>query len=439
MNMKANAGWFVALTVAAATILVSTAAPALEAGVGVADITPDVTAFKVPLAGYGARLGAPAKGVHDPLHAKVLYLRDAETHMALITCDLRSCTPEFKGQIVQKCAEFGLTPDNTLVACSHTHDGPAMYAEKFWQMQFGKYDPKIVDIISSAVAKAVGDAVKNAAPAKLGFAEGMAEGFTHNRRWGYDAEKRKEANEQPVVNPRVWILRVDAMDGQCRAVLVNFASHPTILDSDNLLVSAEWPGVAQRELENAFPGATAFFTNGAEGDQSPSGANGADNFARMEDYGARFAKIVESIASKAVVQASTPISFSRTTPELPPLTFPEGGKRKFGAFKEAAEKDLPRKAEIQVFRLGPVALIGFPGEPILETGHAVEQAVAATGAARGIEKAIVLGLSNDYIGYLVNEKEYAHGGYEVDSRSYYGPGLCRFLAEQAAQTVKALK
>ena len=49
--------------------LAGSVAAALEVGVGVADITPDVETFRVPMAGYGARLGAPSKGVHDRLHA----------------------------------------------------------------------------------------------------------------------------------------------------------------------------------------------------------------------------------------------------------------------------------------------------------------------------------------------------------------------------------
>ena len=51
---------------------------------------------------------------------------------------------------------------------------------------------------------------------------------------------------------------------------------------------------------------------------------------------------------------------------------------------------------------------------------------------------MVLGLANDYIGYPVNEKEYAHGGYEVDSRSYYGPHLGSFIAVEAGKAAEGL-
>src|SRR5580765_7528200 len=114
-------------------ILATFRSQALDVGVASCDITPDVKAHKVPLAGYGARKGKPATGVHDPLHAKVLFLRDGKTSMALVTCDLRSVTPLLKQQALQKASDLGLTADTLMLCASHTHDGPSIYPEKFWQ------------------------------------------------------------------------------------------------------------------------------------------------------------------------------------------------------------------------------------------------------------------------------------------------------------------
>ncbi len=418
--------WWLALTTGSAA--------ALDVGIGVADITPDVEAYNVPMAGYGARLGKPSEGVHDPLHAKVLYLRDGDTSMALVTCDLRSITPEFKSQIAKKSAGLGLTVDSVLISASHTHCGPSMYPEKFWQRQFGAYDPKIVDIMSTSVAKAIAEAVENAAPARVGFAEGSAQGFTRNRRWGYDTEARKAAGEEPAVDPAVRVMRVDSMDGEPRALLVNFATHPTILGHENMLISAEWPGALQRELEKLFPGATALYTNGAQGDQAPSGAQGNDDFEEVNDFGTRLAKIAGEIAHRIETKAAVPIGFSRSTPALPEFVFTENAKKQYGDYLQVALEALPRTAEIQLFQIGTTALVGLPGEPILEVGQAVQRSVGS----HGFDKVVVIGLANDYIGYLVNEKEYAHGGYEVDSRSYYGPGLGAFIAEHAGTVAQAL-
>jgi len=416
-------------------MLVAGSAAAVEVGVSVADITPDVTRYCVPMAGYGARLGKPSTGVHDPLHANVLYFRDGETQMALITCDLRSITPEFKTQIVEKSAGQGFTRDNVFISASHTHAGPSMYPEKFWQLQFGVYDPEIVEIMSTAVAGALADAVRNAAPARVGFGEGMADGFTRNRRWEYDTEARAAAGEEPAVDPTVWVMRVDSMEGEPRALLVNFATHPTILGADNMLITAEWPGVLQRELEKSFPGAHVLYTNGAVGDQAPSGAVGADGFEKIRDFGTRLAGIAAEIARDIKAEAGVPVGFSRITPDLPEFVFTENARKRYGTYLDAALEALPRKAEIHLVRIGSVALVGLPGEPILEVGQAVERTVAA----QGFGKVVVVGLASDYIGYIVNEKEYAHGGYEVDSRSYYGPGLGTFIAEHASRAARALR
>jgi hypothetical protein len=92
---------------------------------------------------------------------------------------------------------------------------------------------------------------------------------------------------------------------------------------------------------------------------------------------------------------------------------------------------LPRRAEVQVLQIGDAALAGLPGEPICEVGLATESALRDA----GIAEPITIGLANDYVGYILNAKEYGHGGYEVDQRSFYGPTLGERIAEFAAEAV----
>ena len=58
---------------------------------------------------------------------------------------------------------------------------------------------------------------------------------------------------------------------------------------------------------------------------------------------------------------------------------------------------------------------------------------------QGFPRVLTVGLANDYIGYIVTPAEWAHGGYEVESRSYYGPNLAGYLAAQAADLAPSLK
>ena len=408
---------------------------ALEAGAASCDITPDVAGHKVPLAGYGARKNKPSTGIHDPLHAKVLFLRDGSKSMALVTCDLRSVSPILKQQVLQKTVALGLTADTLFLCASHTHDGPSIYPEKFWQLQFGECDPGVIDAMSSSIATGLHAAAKSVATARTGFASERLEGFTHNRRWHYDNDARKAAGESPAVNPILTVLRVDANDGKCRALVVHFATHPTILGADNMLVSAEWPGVLQQKLEAAFPGAIALFCNGAEGDQSPEGAQGADPFERVKNYGTRLAERAETLAQQIQTKPKQTIAIVRITPDLPAIGFSPGAANgPYKAYEVPAKEALPKQAEIQVLRIGDLVLAGLPGEPICEVGMETQKQVSAA----GFKNVLTIGLSNDYLGYIVNEKEYPHGGYEVDQRSYYGPKLGSFLAAKAGEAAKQL-
>ena len=202
-----------------------------------------------------------------------------------------------------------------------------------------------------------------------------------------------------------------------------------------MLVSAEWPGVLQQTLEVAFPGAVVLYCNGAEGDQSPDGAQGDDAFARVVNYGKRLAGRAEILARSIKTQPNQPIGIVRVTPDLPPVSFSPGAQKgPYKAYEPAAKEALPKKAEIQVLRIGDTALAGLPGEPICEVGMETQKQVKAA----GFKNALTIGLANDYLGYIVNEKEYPHGGYEVDERSYYGPGLGNFLASNAGQAARTL-
>jgi len=185
----------VAAVLGLGSVLAAVSANALDVGVARCGITPDVMGHKVPLAGYGARKGQPSTGVHDSLHAKVLFFHDGKTSMAVVTCDLRSVTPQLKQQTLQKATDLGLTVDTLFLCASHTHDGPSIFPEKFWQLQFGECDPAVIDAMSSSIAGGLHAAARNLSPARVGFGSERLDGFTRNRRWRYDNGARTTAGE----------------------------------------------------------------------------------------------------------------------------------------------------------------------------------------------------------------------------------------------------
>ena len=98
-------------------------AAGLEAGVAVADITPPIG---YRMCGYFyERLST---GVHDPLHAKAIYLHQDKQQAALVFCDLigvpQSVTDQARAIATRKT---DIPSTNILVAATHSHTGPLYF------------------------------------------------------------------------------------------------------------------------------------------------------------------------------------------------------------------------------------------------------------------------------------------------------------------------
>src|SRR6266567_6543599 len=95
----------------------------LDAGVAVADITPPIG---YRMCGYFyERLST---GVHDPLHAKAIYLHEDNQQAALVFCDLigvpQAVTDQTRAIATRKT---GIPSTNILVAATHSHTGPLYF------------------------------------------------------------------------------------------------------------------------------------------------------------------------------------------------------------------------------------------------------------------------------------------------------------------------
>ena len=67
--------------------------------------------------------------------------------------------------------------------------------------------------------------------------------------------------------------------------------------------------------------------------------------------------------------------------------------------------------EVQVLRVGDRLLLGAPGEPTVEMGRRFREAVAPVLPA-GVKEPVIVGLANDYIGYMTTPEEYQMQHYE---------------------------
>ncbi len=242
-----------------ACLLLLLASPAYgaeyRAGVARIDITPPVGH---EMGGYSARKHG-STGLHDALFATVLVIESGDNSIALVTCDLRSFVSTRVGELARQ--KFGIR--NTLIDVSHTHSGPLT-----WELRSAWYaqaEDKMVEAIGKAKAAEF--------PAALETSTGHIY-LGHNRRKviggrGYMWWRNADKLPSHPLDPAVSVLQVKDTDGKPRAVLVNYACHPSVLGPDNYDYSADYPGAMKRYIEAQIPGATALFIQGGAGDINP--------------------------------------------------------------------------------------------------------------------------------------------------------------------------
>ncbi|MCB0184557.1 MAG: hypothetical protein KDE31_09835, partial [Caldilineaceae bacterium] len=241
-------------------------------------------------------------------------------------------------------------------------------------------------------------------------------------------------------------------------VLLNYTCHPTCVTGENTLFSAEYCGLAAAQIQ-AETGAVVLWTTGAIGDVGPVRRGWDVLTALGETVSAEALRLLPTITTApctrltSVTQPlSLPLSPLPSAEELTTfwaaqqaiLAAPEQLQRPYqdriaGAMIDWATATLAQvtapnasttvTTELQVIRIGDLALVSAPGELFVELGLAIK-----AGAAGG--HCFVCGFGNDNIGYIPARRAYPHGGYEIaDAYKYYGyPAV---LAPEAGELLVA--
>lgn len=199
------------------------------------------------------------EALHDSLHARSLILDIDGQRLAFVSVDQGIYTSD---NLVKICKQkFGIT--QMFLSSSHTHSS-------------GKTDKSLVE---KRIVQCVESAVKNMFPARivaghrsfpqLGFNRLIVREDGHSRESWYSDDHYTSENPERIpfgpADPEVGVIKIEDMTGQPRAILMNYAMHSDIVCS-NYEISADYPGVACRKVEEAFgPKMTCLFVQGAGG------------------------------------------------------------------------------------------------------------------------------------------------------------------------------
>ena len=405
--------WLAGLALAA-----SAQAAGLKAGVAKVEITPPLGE---KMWGYAARKD-PAKGVLDPLYARVLVLEAGEKKLGLVVLDLGRTFGPAQIERLRVSARQASGISYLLVQATHTHSGPVILDE---------YAENAVPAWETAalekIAKAIDEATNHTVEARLGTGRGIAYiGYNRIRVNPDGTVTMFWRNETRVptapVDPTVSVLRVDTAEGKPLAILVNYSCHPVVFGADNLQYSADFPGVMTRAVEQAIGGEPlCFFLQGAPGDINVYDATMPveQDAVKKRDWagerlGQEAARVAKSIHTEADAQPSIDFVEDMMTFRLrwDLEKFRQALLASFG--EEFVKNFAPRiKPEIPVpvatvLINKRIALMTMPGEPFVEYQINWRDRCPA-------RDAFFLGYANGYDGYFPTIKAASIGGYGAAS------------------------
>ena len=296
-----------------AMFMPSSAAGQLQAGVAAIEITPmlcdDAVSTSagdsydelrdcyrwVHLAGFSpyvpfrddARL---ATGIHDPLWARTLALRDTDGDtLIIVATDLPGLGHKQTNRIRRRVnATLGIPVAHVIIHSTHTHSAPD--ASGFWSTLIPSYNRPYTDQLREGIYDSIVQAVSTLRPATmttvttthvscidaktahLKAAPGchlpdINNQFTEDSTL-YDRFLIQRDQRDPIVrNTRIVAAEFTAVDtGETIATLVNWHNHPDTLGSANRLISSDYPHYLREYMERTR-GGIAVYVVGTLGNQ----------------------------------------------------------------------------------------------------------------------------------------------------------------------------
>ncbi|MBZ0272697.1 neutral/alkaline non-lysosomal ceramidase N-terminal domain-containing protein [bacterium] len=381
--------------------------PRFKAGFAEVDITP---VEPVKMAGYGTFFLSEdncrwSTGVHDPLYARAVAFDDPTGGgpVLLVVLDLVGLVKNDVDIIAEDIAEAtGLSPDNVIVASTHTHHGPDTIG--IWGVLIPPISGRQAAVIESILTGAVeaGAAAWDArVPASFAFAAGE------------EAALHKNIIDDPdkTIDDTMTALFAYDEGGAMLGSVMNWAAHPTVMGEENTLVSADFPGVYSREMAEDFGGVHVFVNGllGAMIQPDPRWVD-ADEWDEVETVGATLADDVGALLAVAEPIENPSIDFlANVTLEstLVNPVFALAGKLGLIA------RDIPplggtAYARISAFNVGPVVFGTLPGEYVPNYSGPLRTGM-------GGEAQMLIGLGQDWLGYILTPDQFATAPYAYET------------------------
>lgn len=383
-----------------------------------------------------------SEGIHDSLHARALVLStgtDPASAAVIAVADLCVLHKPKTDEIRRRASErTGIPAERMVVAVSHTHSGPSTSGLLCPLEE--EYTERVIETMATVIT----EAWHGMQPAVISVASGK-EGTISNYRRLLADDGHVVMNWEPfppehiigpigVIDPELGVLRVTAAGDPDRvlAILFNHAGHPNVLSGENYLISADYPGLAERRLESAHE-TVAIFANGAQGTMDIDGLRDRD-WEGLERVGNALADAVEQTLESLPPAADDRIYCGSVTYSLPPRQITDeeyawaqeiiketGGEiapladgvgddyvaNLYLKLREVQNNEIP--CEQVCIATGDAAWISVPAELYTEIGLKIK-------AQSPFRYTYIVGLANGYVSYIPTPVAIYEGGYAEVTR-----------------------
>jgi len=364
------------------------------------------------------------KGVHDELYGRAVVLKEGNRVAAIVSADLINFTRWTVNNITGMIAEHtGIPRDRVILHATHQHSGPFSYRSRE-----GVRNDAYWTVVEQKLAGAVYSALQDTREFLVGGGSNEIE-MSLNRRILQEDGKVLYLPHHPglkpnqVVDNRVGIISFRKLDKRPLVTLINYSCHPLTVGFVPGLISADFPGVAVREVEARLFG-SAVYTGGACGDIHPR--QHCEGFEAMEELGRALADKVLETMPFIKTQKGSGLKTLRKELQLELIPEKVELNEDIQEFRQGNTYDF----DITAIALNDIALVGIPCEYFVEFQLEIRK-------RSPFPHTYLLTTSNGYVSYIPDHKAYDQGGYEAGSAKFV-PGSGEAIQENIIAALEEL-
>ncbi len=197
------------------------------------------------------------------LSARALSIATADKTVIVVALDLTGINDSFTNMVKNELYKKRALPHSAVfINSSHTHFAPVTQNWPTWQESNRIADSTyLYTVVREAIVKAVEESIDNAKPAELFIGRGSAQ-------LGYNRSLR---DHPEIYDNAVDVLRFRYLHDQSEGCLFIAACHPVFSSpEDRFTLSANFPGVARKVIEEKSGITRTLFLQGTAGDINPT-------------------------------------------------------------------------------------------------------------------------------------------------------------------------